>query len=311
MKKFTLIAACAAVALGAAAQNYVTENVSTADALKAHDGKLVFGIYLDENVINALGDRYIHLGPQEGLCQLDIWPAGESIVFTDPIGPVADGGYFMTAELPEWVGSNYWFGGGYQIMDYIDASPIVDNGGRCHIAFKASDNMGPVAFHVGNRFADEERGYAASQFSFCIGKNATEATSLAEFTDEWQALDIPVADFGKIDSNWNADAMKDFKGYIMSFNQGAKGPVVGANFSYDSVFFYTTTDAGIDNVAYDNVDFIVNGKVIEVLGANGIELFNLNGQLVKSTTGAAIDATNVNSGVYVVRAAGKASKVVL
>ncbi|MCF0213792.1 MAG: T9SS type A sorting domain-containing protein, partial [Muribaculaceae bacterium] len=152
---------------------------------------------------------------------------------------------------------------------------------------------------------------AESKFSFCIGKNATEAPSLAEFTDEWQALDIPVADFSKMDSNWNPDAMKDFKGYIMSFNQGAEGPVVGANFSYDSVFFYTVAEGGIDNVAYDNVDFIVNGKVIEVLGANGIELFNLNGQLVKSTNGAAIDATNVNSGVYVVRAAGKASKVVL
>ena len=48
-----------------------------------------------------------------------------------------------------------------------------------------------------------------------------------------------------------------------------------------------------------------------MFGTNGIALYNLNGQLVKSTAGAALDANGVAAGVYVVKAGNVAKKVAL
>ena len=47
------------------------------------------------------------------------------------------------------------------------------------------------------------------------------------------------------------------------------------------------------------------------MGANGIQLYNIAGQLVKATEGTTLGLDNLAKGVYVAKAANKTRKIVV
>jgi hypothetical protein len=91
------------------------------------------------------------------------------------------------------------------------------------------------------------------------------------------------------------------------------GGVQGQTFAFDAVYFYNTESAGLNEVGADskNADFVVTDNTVNVMGANGIVLYNMAGVAVKSTNGTTLGINGLPAGVYVAKAAGKTCKVVV
>ena len=319
MKKFTLLAAAAAVAMGANAQNFVTADVTTTAAAAAHPELTKFyTILVDENTVSVLeqaGKVVEFIGAEgdyegetlvNGFRPLQVWE--NTFVFGEGRGVGADGG---TGYLKLEPTGETWWGGGFNVQEEgkLDLSGLSMETSRFHLAYKTLGTApSSTQFNILNNAATGSKG------SFAIGAaredQGVAIVSIApDVTDEWQAVDISFADLKKLSSTFNLDKINEFYGFTLSFNGGAEA---GKDICIDSAFFYTpaATDA-IEGVTVNENDIVVYGKVINVFGTNGIALYNLNGQLVKSTAGAALDANGVAAGVYVVKAGNVAKKVAL
>ena len=55
----------------------------------------------------------------------------------------------------------------------------------------------------------------------------------------------------------------------------------------------------------------MTANTVNVAGANGIELYNLGGQLVKKTAGTTLGLSNLAKGVYVAKSGNQAKKIVV
>ena len=66
-----------------------------------------------------------------------------------------------------------------------------------------------------------------------------------------------------------------------------------------------------DSMRRDEAEWVVTANTVNVAGANGIELYNLGGQLVKKTAGTTLGLSNLAKGVYVAKSGNQAKKIVV
>ena len=315
MKKFTLIAAAGVLALGAQAQYQVNPSTSV---VKAQNPSTVDYIILSEGGIAELTNAgakmtYIRPSAEEGR-NLWYWaglaPGDESYPRVD----MEEGGYASLTVT----GDAGWSGGGFAIDGPksetvgtgVNLSHFDDNT-RFHLAYFTPSGNAPASIALiilddGKNGSDPAKVALGTAFD---DNGVIFPTIGAKATDEWQGIDISLGDLKKTWPSFNLANKDAWGGNILSF---LAGNVAGTTFAFDACYFYNAGEAGInDLVADSNVAFIVTDKTINVAGANGIKLYNIAGQLVKSTEGTTLGLDNLAKGIYVANAAGQSRKVVV
>lgn len=311
MKKFTLFAAAAVVALGASAQGTVAPGI--AHVLEGGKIATLEYIALDEFTIADLeskGAKVSNFGPNDAGHQLFIWAAGETLKAYEASMPGVDDQTtgFLSLEV---VAPQGWSGAGYNIAatEAVNTTMWNDNT-HFHMAYCTPSGNGPAS--IGITVADQDKKNNAAKFAIgpSFDDNGTMIPSAAPaITDEWQGIDMTFAELKKIWPAFNYEAIANWDGNIMSF---VPGGVAGKTFAFDAVYFYNYADgSGIANVGTEATDIVVTGRTINVHGAQGIVLYDLTGKTVKATDAAVLGIDNVPAGLYIVKAGNAVRKVLV
>lgn len=235
MKKFTLVAAAAAVVLGANAGEY---NVDPTAKTVIDGGEVahVYPILLDPastDAFVAAGAEITSLASDDVNIFVDVWAAGETLAGganTLPgVGDHFEGYLSFDVVAPEG-----WAGGGYRIANAIDLSKF-NADTRFHCAY-ATCGTAPASLLV--TILDNGKFVLGP----AVDDNGTVVASAGDaITDDWQAIDISLGDLKKLFPAFDYSDLSAFKGYEFSF---APSPAVpGNNFCFDSVYFYNRTEA--------------------------------------------------------------------
>ena len=85
------------------------------------------------------------------------------------------------------------------------------------------------------------------------------------------------------------------------------------SFSIDAVYLYgPKAQGGVEGVAADEAQIVVSAKTVSVIGGEeGIDIYNVSGQLVKSTESTIVGVEDLTPGIYVVKAGNAVKKVVI
>jgi len=287
MKKFTLIAAAAAVAMGASAQ-YNVEDPSTTAALKGIKKATIDVVLMDADAMTLLEADPNYTVNYVGADDVDrfmyIWDA--TYVGGQNVGPNVDGGssYFSLD-----VANVGWSGGGWNVPDEKPAVNFtLTDETIFHLAYKSqSSTIPPVMMSIFpdvNKMNDAFKGQLFNLGSAAEGETAYATTFGKAPTDEWQAISVKLGDLKKA-YGFNYDG-KNFHGnYMVLLN----GNFPGANICLDAVYFITPTESdGIEEVNVDNTNAPV-------------EYFNLQG----------VRVANPENGIFVRRQGTEVSKVAL
>lgn len=309
MKKLTLLAVMAMGASAAFAQ-YTCDPVLSTVTEKGKVTNVGYLILDSESIakLEAQGATCVNWGQntadQSGNQNLWVWDG----TFTG-----GDSSYPGVGDQVEgyasWVVGNVgWSGAGYNVTEPGISTEWFSDDTHFHMAYMTSGvapasiaiimgdqdgNNTPAKFAVGDPFNDNGVIFPA------VGPKAN---------DDWQGIDITFGDLKKIFPAFKYNADAAWCGNILSFLGGG---VTGNTFAFDAMYFYQLGEAGgVDNVA-DEAQLVVNGRTVSALGANGIELFDLGGRLVKNTNGSVLGIDNLPAGVYVVRSGNSVCKVIV
>lgn len=290
MKKITLFAAMAAVAMSANAQFTVADG-SIEAALKDIPKATIDYVILDEakaEVLNKDANYKVnYLGPDEVTRFLYVWPDGDSFVAGDANEPGVDGGNGYTSFNVANLG---WCGAGFNINKGagVDLSHINDNtifhmsyrsgAGKITSMYVTTFNAGANNVALGSKYENAEP----------VGPAPAE---------EWQTIQMTIADLKKVIGGYNPNAgdegssMAAWTGNIFAFGGAADlGTPAGANICFDAVYFITPGEGqnAIENITVD--------------GNEAAVYYNLQGQRVANPTAGQ---------VYIVKAGKDVKKVVL
>lgn len=290
MKKITLFAAMAAVAMSANAQFTVADG-SIEAALKGIDKATIDYIILDEakaEVLNKEANYKVnYLGPDEVTRFLYVWPNGDSFVAGDANEPGVDGGNGYTSFNVANLG---WCGAGFNINKGagVDLSHINDNT-IFHMSYRSGagkiTSMYVTTFNAGTN-------------NVALGSKYENAEPVGPApAEEWQTIQMTIADLKKVIGGYNPNAgdegssMAAWTGNIFAFGGAADlGTPAGANICFDAVYFITPGEGqnAIENITVD--------------GNEAAVYYNLQGQRVANPTAGQ---------VYIVKAGKDVKKVVL
>jgi hypothetical protein len=303
MKKFTLIAFAAAATLAANAQ--YTCNPSTSEVVNA-GAKTVHYITLSDGGVAELqngGATCTYVGPDaDNGRNLWYWNGLDAGDESYPRVDMEEGGYIAVTVT----GDGGWSGAGVNIAEDtpMDLSSFSEDT-HFHLAYMTS---GTAPSSIGLIIIDNAK--IALGNSFDDNGDIYPAVAPAA-NDDWQGLDITFGQIKKLYTSFTMPTnLSSWSGNIFSWLGGG---VAGTTFAFDAVFFYSTTEAGIESVAANAADatFVVTNKTLNVQGGNGVELYNLGGQLVKSTNGSVLGLESLQNGVYVAKSGNKVQKVVV
>lgn len=316
MKKFTLISACALTAIAANAQYTVNPETSVVAAQKPATVEWLILDKVGQQDLTAAGANLQYIGPDDEGRNLWIWDntfsAGDS---TFPGVDEGEDGYLSLV-----VGNVGWSGAGYNIRPEnpdsqakyqgADLKMFNDNT-RFHVAYMSSTGNAPASLAL--IICDGEApGSAPAKFAVGTAFNdggVIYPTIGPAITDDWQGVDISFADIKKVWPTFNLAGLDNWYGNIVSFLGGG---VSGQTFSLDCLYFYNLDeDSSVEGILADNADFVVTAKTINLNGANGMELYDLSGKLVKKTEGCVLGIDSLAKGVYIVKSGKKARKVVV
>lgn len=308
MQKITLVAAAALAALSASAQ--YTCDPSTDVVLAKGKVSYLMPVQLCETAVGkfeAQGAKVISAAPNGDDRALDVWPDGSTFRAYNATYPGVDDqtdGY-VSLEVAN-VG---WSGAGFSVHGGIDAS-WWNADTRFHLAYM-SETTAPesIGFIIAN---GDDWGSKPAKVAVGTPFNDNGVVFPAvgpASADDWNGIDISFADLKKLWPEFDWKAANDWHGVILSFLAGG---VEGRQFSLDAVYFYQLGDgSGINGISADEAEWVVTANTVNVAGANGIELYNLGGQLVKKTTGTTLGLSNLAKGVYVAKSGNQAKKIVV
>lgn len=312
MRKLTLLAAMAACAMGASAQGFVGDPSLDATMSK---GEIYDLFLLDEASTTKLqqSGKTVHNYKLDEVTRCwYVWD--NTFVGVEPSYPGVD--MQMDGYTNMTVGTAGWSGAGYTIVEGtpIDLKHITDDT-RFHIGLRSDNPATAIAiiFGDGTNSAD---GVKWSPAKLSVGSAAFNDGGViyplvGDFDrngGDWVALDMSLGDMKKIYPSFNYKAC-DFTGNIFAVLGGG---VTGTAISLDAVYLYSPKTGAVEGIEGDNSQIIVSNKTISVVGGeNGIELYNIAGQLVKATENGIMGTEDVNGGVYIVKAGNLVEKVVL
>lgn len=305
MQKITLFAVAALTAASASAQYTCDPTIETVLA----KGKVsqLMPIALDEGAVakfEAQGANVTSAAPNDADNNLWVWDntlqAGDASY--PGVGDQMDGyasftvgtvgwsgaGYNCTALNTEWWNADTRFHIAYMSPGTAPASIAII------VADGADIGSQPAKVALGDAFNDNGAVFPA------VGPKAS---------DDWQGIDISFSDLKKLFPTFDWKAVKEWKGNIMSFLAGG---VTGQAFAFDAIYYYQLGNgSGINGISADDAEWVVTANTVNVAGANGIELYNLGGQLVKKTSGTTLGLSNLAKGVYVAKSGNQAKKIVV
>ena len=274
MKKFTLVAAAAALALGATAGDY---NVNPSYSNVEAKGNTFYVLVASDEGVAALesaGGKVVDLRPDDVDRFLYVWE--NTFTGGDGAGMGVDDALGFTSLTVANVG---WSGAGYCMVAPADLSGLTDeykfhaaymteSTAPASVAFGLFDNM---AVAVGTAFDDN-------------GKITPSAGDKA--TDDWQGIEISLADIKKLNSSWPGlpSGLNAFEGNVVSLLAGG---VEGTNISLDAIYLYGPTNSGVNDI---------------IASEEGVtEYFNLQG----------VRVANPTSGLYIAKTGTKVEKVLV
>lgn len=305
MKKFYLLAASSMLALAASAQYSV--NPSTSVVAEQNPTTVDYLILSDGGVkeLEDAGAKCTYIGPDDVTRFMYIWDntfqAGDG---SYPAVDMEEGTY-----LSLQVGSVGWSGAGY-FVDGINTLSFNDET-RFHAAYMTPSGNGPASLAL--IIGDGDLG--GSPAKIAVGTAYVDGGSVyptigPALTDDWQGIDISFADLKKFYPTFDFVGNEAWKGNILSFLAGG---VTGQTFALDAVYFYNTGESGAveGTFAEKTPSFVVTGNTINVNNGNGMTLYNVAGQQIKSTEGSVLGINGLSSGIYVVRSGNKTQKVIV
>ncbi|MBD5185475.1 MAG: T9SS type A sorting domain-containing protein [Bacteroidales bacterium] len=301
MKKFTLIAAMAAAAISANAAAYNVEEPGTVAFLNGRGGFLDYVILdADMETLLAADKNYAlqYVGPNDDTRNLYIWAAGETLEAGDPVIGVDEG----TGALSMNQTNAGWAGAGYSIGDTDPAnfSHFTDET-IFHCAYLSTTaNIQSMYLTILN----------VNGVSLGASNEGKPVVGAAP-SEDWQAFAITLGELKKEVAGFDEGNLKAWTGNVLAFGGSpATGWPAGGNFCLDAVYFFTPGEVndGIEGVNVADSNIVVSNRTISA-NANGIALYNLNGQLVKSTASSVMGLENLAAGVYVAKAGNSAVKV--
>ncbi len=282
MKKFTLVAALAAVALGANAQYTCDPSLKTVlDGGKVAD---VQYIALDEASLQSFenqGATVTNFGPNGDNQNLWVW----SDTFTAGDGSYPGVDDQLDGYVSLVVASVGWSGAGYNVTDPgVDTSKWNDNT-HFHLAYYSpATACTSVALIIGDQ--DGVNTPARVALGTAFSDNGVNYPAIAPASnDDWQGIDLTFAQLKKLCPSFSYSNTTAWAGNIMSFLCGA---VTGQTIAFDAVYFYNYEVDGITDITADN-----NAAV---------EYFNLQGVRVNG---------DMTPGLYIRRQGNEVSKVVV
>ncbi|MDE5642585.1 MAG: T9SS type A sorting domain-containing protein [Muribaculaceae bacterium] len=305
MKKVTLLATMALAATAANAQ--YTCNPETSEVLEQGKVTTVWAGILDGTSVNdfkAQGAEIIDCFENGTNINWYIWPdTGDSFVPGD--GSYPGVGMHFDGYMSLNVGSIGWSGAGMSVGAPGVNTTAWNDETHVHMAYMSNGTVAPM---IGMVFADgADMGSMPAKFSLGTSFENTPVIGPTS-TDDWQGIDVTFATLKKLFPSFDYKAVTNWQGNFFSVLAGA---VTGQNVSLDAVYMYNLGEGtGVDNLTAEAA-WTVTAATINVNGSNGIELFNLAGQMVKSTEGCTLGLSNLNPGVYVARSGNTTRKVVV
>ena len=295
MKKFTLIAGMALVALGASAADFNVED-GTVKAFAAKYGKgtyynLSMSEYSAEQLTKA-GNTVVFMGQnsddQTGTQNLYIWD-GTFIAGTPTTpAPGYDGEENMDFDyLSLTVGNVGWSGAGYNVKnDAAAAVPMALNENSIlHVCY-ATNATAPASVALILLDKDDYNKPAKVALGTDFNDNGAIFPSIGKATsDDWQTVEITLGQLAKIYPAFDYN----FTSFTGNFLSILAGGVSGTNIAFDNIFIFTPEGgSAIEGVEADNADAPV-------------EYFNLQG----------VKVANPEGGLFIKVQGNKATKVVL
>lgn len=311
MRKLILFSGMALVASAAFAQYNVDPSTSV---VVKENPKTVNYITMSEGAVadfKAAGAQVTYIGPDADQGR-NLWYWDQTFLAGDESYPRVDmeeGGYISVV-----VSNIGWSGAGVAVsLDGFAGISTEDfnENTRFHLAYMTPSGNGPASIAI--ILCDGDlTGSAPAKVALGdpFNDNGAIFPSIgAKINDDWQGVDISFADLKKLYPSFNVVNSKAWGGNIMSWLGGG---IEGQTMAFDAVYFYNTKESGIGEVvAQDASDFVVSANAINVNNGNGITLYNLAGQAVKSTNGCTLGLGNVQSGIYLARSGNATVKVVV
>lgn len=309
MKKFTFLAAFAALTMSANAQ-YVCETPYADQSVVAGTTSTFDLILAAEDVFTGLknaGQSVNDWRVDDVTRFLYVWDN----TFTGGDGSFPGVGYndFQFDGYSSLnVGTVGWSGAGFFMSAEAGVNTMHWNENtKFHIATRTS-SVAPesVAFVlVDGDNAGSAPAKVALGTSFQDG-DAVYPTIGPKISDEWVGVEISFSDLKKFYPSFNFVNAESWSGNIVSILGGG---VTGQNISLDCMYFYTPSgNSGVDSVA-DNAQFVVTKNTVNVTGANGIQLYDLSGRMIKSAEGTTLGISELGGGVYVVKSGNSVQKI--
>lgn len=308
MKKITLFAAFAALAVSASAQ-YTTATPYADQSVVAGETQIFDVILGAEDVLTGLKgagqtvndwrvndtDRFLYVwdgtfvggdGSYPGVGYNDMQFDGYSSLDVSTVG---------------WSGAGFFISetAGCSTKHWSDAT-------KFHVAYRTAA-VGPasVAVIIGDGDpAGSSPAKVALGTSFNDGGAIYPAVGPA-LNDEWQAIDISFADLKKIYPTFAFVGVDAWQGNIVSLLGGG---VTGQNISVDCMYFHSPAgESGVAAVA-DNAQLVITANTVNVEGAEGIYVYDLAGRLVKSAQGTTLGISDLN-GALIVKSGNAVKKI--
>lgn len=312
MKKLTLLAAMAVCGMGAANAQLVDPSLSKTN------GDIYDVVKLDVASVESLKEagktvNEWYMGTDAR--PMDVWAAGETLEGGSGAGLGVDGqgeGFISFVV----VAPDSWAGGGVRYAEgegEVNTAHFSDNT-RFHLAIKSNNAPNVMQINVLDGFNNDETSEKGlyKKAALTLGDAPFEAGSAIvgkiDPDGDWKAIDLSFSEIKKLYPAFEY-AKGSFYGYIFSFNIGNEP---GKEFDIDAVYFYSpkAEDGAVESVKADNVDILVSSRTINATVA-GFELYNIAGQLVKSTKSTVMGVEDLNAGLYVVKAGNTVKKVVI
>lgn len=309
MKKFTFAALGAAMALTAAAQDFTVDPSNTLVLNK--NVKDMDYIVLSETAVNefqAKGTQMNYIGPDGESAPRPLYYWEGTMTTGDASFPRVDmheGGYISLKVVP----GKGWSGAGISVVEPIDISKLTSET-RFHMAFMSPSTV-PASVAV--ILLDDEKASGSIPAKIALGDNyndnGTIIPSVAKFNGtDWVGVDMTVGDIEKLWPRFNPKNLNAWKGTLLSFLAGG----AAAEFAIDACYFYNIGEGnGISSVADENAGFVVTDRTVNVMGGNGIELYDLQGRKVLATEGTVIGLDGLQNGIYVARSGNSVQKIMV
>lgn len=308
MKKVTLFAAMAALALGANAQ-YVTEDAGIEPVIES-GANIFYAFVLDGGTMEQLnkgGNKVYEYLVNDVDRFFYIWD--NTFSAGDGSAPGVD--YQMDGYTHVVVGSIGWSGAGYNQNKGtagMDFSGLTDET-HLHLAYMAPSN--PIK-SLGMTLLDEDSFNKPAHFAIgnaYVDNGETWPSIAPVATNEWQAVDITFGDLKLIYPKFEYQTSKAWTGNYLAFLGGG---VTGQEIALDAFYFYQTGEVGgISNIEMGNFDIVVTGKTINASGADSITLYDLTGKEVKRANSSVLGLNGIGTGLYLVKAGNSVAKVLV